>query len=141
MKNVTAVCCATLLSVAGLSAQSGTMAKDKDKMMSEAMTMTGCVAQGANGHFMLTNAMKAGEMKGSMPADMKPMTYDLMGGELKAHVGHKVEVTGMMADKMDAGKLGKDKTSTTAVAGETMSGDMHEGITVKSVKMVAATCP
>jgi hypothetical protein len=76
MKNVTTVCCATLLSVAGLSAQSGTMAKDKDKaMVSGTMMMTGCVAQSAEGHFMLTNAMKAGEMKGPMPADMKPMTY------------------------------------------------------------------
>jgi hypothetical protein len=48
----------------------------------------------------------------------------------------------MMADKkMDAGKIGKDKTSSTAAAGDKMSGDMHQGITVKSVKMVTATCP
>ena len=99
--------------------------------------VTGCVADGSGGHYMLNNAMMAGDMKGQMKEDMKPMSYALTGGNLKAHIGHKVEVTGTMApdrmtkegkmDKMD--KMDKDR----------MAGEMH-GINVKSVKMISASC-
>jgi hypothetical protein len=144
---VTMTCCAIALAVAGLWAQSGTMDKDKmdkgkmDKgMKSGTIMVTGCVADGSGGHYMLNNAMMAGDMKGQMKEDMKPMSYDLMGGNLKAHVGHKVEVTGTMASdkmmkdgKMDKGKMDKmDK--------DKMAGEMHGGINVKSVKMLSATC-
>jgi hypothetical protein len=149
MRNVMAACCATVMSVAALSAQSGTMnkmSKDMD-MKGAAVMMTGCVAAGTGDHYMLTNAMKTGddmkgEMKGGMKDGMKPMSYALMGTDLKAHVGHKVAVTGMMADKMamdgkmdpamDHGKMGKDKS---------MPGDMQGSITVQSIKMVSPTCP
>lgn len=144
MKRVmTAACCAMTLSVAALSAQSGTMDKDKmgKGMKGGTVMMTGCVADGTGGHYMLNNAMMADNMKGQMKDDMKPMSYNLMGGDLKAHVGHKVEVTGTMApdkmmkdgkmDKMGKGTMDKDK----------MSGDAHGAITVKSVKMISATCP
>ena len=144
MKRVmTAACCAMALSVAPLSAQNGTMDKDKMGKRTKGGTvmMTGCVADGTGGHYMLTNAMMAGDMKGQMKDEMKPMSYGLTGGDLKAHVGHKVEVTGTMApdkmmkggrmDKMDKGTMDKDK----------MSGDVHGAITVKSVKMLSATCP
>jgi hypothetical protein len=102
-----------------------------DKGM-KSMTVTGCVAE-KDGHYMLNNAMMAG--------DSKAMTYDLTGGELKAHVGHKVEVTGstdakMMdkgkMDKMDKDKMSKDKMGMS---------DAHGTLQVKSVKMVSATCP
>ena len=51
----------------------------------------------ATDNAMMSSEMK-GDMKGGMKDTMKPMSYMLMGGDLKAHVGHKVEVTGMMAD-------------------------------------------
>src|SRR3954468_9422044 len=91
---VMAMCCAVACSVLLSAAQSGTMDKDKmDKGMKKGtMTVTGCVTQESNGQFMLTNAMMSGDMKG----DMKPMSYDLSGGNLKPHIGHKVEVTGTM---------------------------------------------
>jgi hypothetical protein len=139
---VTMTCCAMAMAVASLSAQSGSMDKmDKGQMdkgmKSGTVMVTGCVADGSGGHYMLNNAMMAGDMKGQMKEDMKPMSYALTGGNLKAHVGHKVEVTGTMApdrmtkegkmDKMD--KMDKDK----------MAGEMH-GINVKSVKMISASC-
>ena len=127
---MTAVCCACLMGAAA-AAQTGSMDKmDKDKMgkdkMSKPMMVTGCVAAGSEtGHYMLTNGMMAGDTTGK--------SYDLMGGELKAHVGHKVEVTGTM----DGGKMGKGKMTKDKMA---MS-DMHTALHVTSVKMIAATCP
>jgi hypothetical protein len=147
MKSVTAMCCAMAFSAVTLSAaQSGTM--DKDKMDKGEMgkgknggtvVMTGCVAEGAGNHYMLTNAMKIGQMKSQIKDDMKETSYDLVGGDLKAHVGHKVEVAGTTAgekmmkdDKMDKmDKMDKDR----------MSGNKHPAITVKSVKMISTTCP
>lgn len=66
-------------------------------------TVTGCVAAGADAkHFTLTGDDKT--------------SYTLVGGTLKPHVGHKVEVTG--------------------TAGKGAATTLH----VKSVKMVAPTC-
>jgi hypothetical protein len=127
---------------AAAAAQTGSMDKmDKDKMakdkMGKPMMVTGCVAAGSEaGHYMLTSGMMAGDTTGK--------SYDLMGGELKAHVGHKVEVTGtiddgkmgkdkmMSKDKMDKDKMAKDKMAMS---------DMHTALHVNSVKMIAATCP
>jgi len=134
---MTAVCCACVLGAAGLSAQADKMDK-MDKGM-KSMTVTGCVAE-KDGHYMLNHAMMAGESKA--------MAYDLMGGELKAHVGHKVEVTGSadakkmgkMDEKMDKkmDKMDKDKMMEKDKMG--MS-EMHGTLHVQSVKMIAATCP
>ncbi len=142
---MTAMCCACVLGVSGIAtAQTGTAGKMDKDMMSKEMKVTGCVAQsgGDMGHYMLNNAMMAdtaGMKKDSMPmkGDMKAMSYMLMGGDLKAHVGHKVEVTGTMADsKMDApskDKMAKDPMAKGMADAQTL--------TVKSVKMIAATCP
>src|SRR3974390_1174049 len=102
-----ALACACVLGAAGLSAAQGDKKMDKmDKMDKgmKSMTVTGCVAE-HDGHFMLNDAMMAG--------DTKTTTYDLMGGDLKAHVGHKIEVTGssakMAKDKMSKDQMSKDK--------------------------------
>src|SRR5579872_6215596 len=83
-----AMCCACLMGATGLAQ----MSTDKDKMandtMGKSITVTGCVAAGSeSGHYILTNGMMAGDATGK--------SYDLTGGQLKAHVGHKVEVTGI----------------------------------------------
>jgi hypothetical protein len=145
---ILAMCCAVAASFVVVSAQSGTM--DHDKTMKQGMknvTMTGCVAEGTGGQYMLTDATKGhakSDMKtgttGHMKGDMKGMTYDLMGGEnLKPHVGHKVEITGMMDSskmmknrKMDKDKMDKDEMGTSDSA--------HGTITVKSMKMISTTC-
>ena len=75
------------------------------------MAYTGCVAAGAKaGSYELKDATAAGSTD--------KMNYDLKGGKFKAHVGHKVEVTG---------------TATKPATGDSV-------LAVKSTKMVAATC-
>jgi hypothetical protein len=75
------------------------------------MAYTGCVAAGTKANtFELKDATAAGSTDKA--------TYDLKGGKFKAHVGHKVEVTG---------------TATKPATGDSV-------LAVKSVKMVAATC-
>ena len=103
---MTAVCMAALMATTA-AAQMPPMDKgkmpagkmDKSKM-GKAITVTGCVAAGTDAeHFTLTDGMMAGETTGK--------SYSLMGGEVKAHLGHKVAVTGTMEtmagkDKMEA---------------------------------------
>ena len=140
---MTAVCCACVLGAAGVSAAQADKKMDKMDKGMKSMTVTGCVAE-KDGHYMLNNAMMAG--------DTKAMAYDLMGGDLKAHVGHKVEVMGstdtkMMGkgkmDKMDKDKMSKDKMMEKDKMDKDKMGmsEMHSMLHVKSVKMISATCP
>ena len=136
---MTAVCCAGVLGMAGVSAaQEHQMEKGKMDTMGKGtmpMSVTGCVSE-KDGHYMLDNAMMAGDMKDMPAGDAKAMSYHLTGGALKAHVGHKVEITGSMDPKMGAmgkGKMmDKDKMETS---------DTHGTLAVKSVKMISTTCP
>ena len=126
---MTAVCWACVLGAAGLSAGQTDKKMDKMGKNMKSMTVTGCVAE-KGGHYMLNNAMMAG--------DTMAMAYDLMGGDLKAHVGHKVEVTGSTDSKMMAkGKMDKDKMMEKD---KIAMSDMHGTLHVKTVKMIATTC-
>jgi hypothetical protein len=119
---IPALCCSCIIGLAAFAGAQDKPAK-MDKPMGKEMKVTGCVAAGADAdHFMLNDATMGGDM--AMKADAKPMSYALMGGNLKPHVGHKVEVTGTMA---------KPKSGDAAMA------DAH-ALDVKSVKMIAATC-
>jgi len=136
---------AAVLSVA-VGAQSDTMAKG-DKMEMKDATYTGCIEAGATaGTFVLTHiaadhmgkdsmkkdAMKTDTMKkdtmakDTMAKDtMAPTTLTLTSAsvDVRRHLGHKVSVTGSAAHgKIDA--MAKDT----------------QGFTVKSLKMVAASC-
>jgi len=136
----------------GVRAQSGgAMAKDgkMDKMETPTKTYTGCLAAGAEtGTFTLTHvmaddhmgkdamkkdAMKSDTMskdamkKDSMSKDNMAhdtsMTMSSKSVDLGKHIGHKVTVTGSSGpDKMDA--MGKNRSA----------------FTVKSLKMVSASC-
>jgi len=158
MKLLTAICVATVFNVGpSLSAQSGAMDKDqmdkKGMMQDGQMTVSGCVAAGnAPGQYMLTNAMMMGDMmnKAMMDKDkMKEpgmtvgymMSYELVGGDLKAHMGHKVEVTGTMS-KMDMDRMGKMDKMTRMERDKMMSEkDMKPmRLNVKSIKMDSANC-
>jgi hypothetical protein len=61
-------------------------------------------------------------------------SFDLIGGRLKAHVGHKVEVIGITSDR----KLNNRDLFSAAIGSST-----HEKatLTVSSLKMMAAKCP
>lgn len=138
-------------------AQTGSM--DKGMMKGDAMTVTGCVAAGkTSGQFMLTNAMTGHDTmakdtmakdtmgKGTMAPGMGEhmMSYDLVGGDVKGHMGHKVEVTGTMS-KADMDKMHKmgsmdqgDKSKMSGMADKDMPAMK---LMVTSVKMISATCP
>ena len=135
---MTAVCCACALGVAGVSAaQEHQMEKGKMGQMGKdmkPMSVTGCVAE-KDGHYMLDNAMMAGDAKAMPAGDAKATSYHLTGGALKAHVGHKVEITGSMNPTM--GTMGKGKMMDKDKMG---TPDDHGTLTVKSVKMISTTC-
>lgn len=156
-RSITAMCIITLLGIGtAASAQYPTTppkpATPKEDIAQKAttkageLTVSGCVAPGKDeGQFMLTNAMRAGGKMATdtMPSETKgahPMSYELVGGtNLKAHVGHKVEVTGSMA-KMDGDAM--PKSGTTAKEKMAAGHDMQAmKLNVSSVKMVSATCP
>ena len=145
----------------GLSLGAGAFAetsRDQDKpMMKEGqMTVSGCVAAGmATGDFMLTNAMMMGKMmdKEMMDKDKmsKPgmsgdhmMSYQLVGGDnLKAHMGHKIEVMGTMS-KMDM-EMAARMHKMSKVEKDKMMADKDmmkaKKLNVTSFKMISATCP
>ena len=152
-----AILIAAVSSVA-LGAQSGgTMAKsdkmDKmDKMEMMDANYTGCIEAGSTaGTFVLMHVAAADQVGKDMKKDamakdtmakdamakdgmshesMAPTTLTLTGSavDLSKHLGHKVWITGSRAhekmDPMEKGSVGKSTSS----------------FTVKSLKMVAATC-
>ncbi|MBA2260759.1 MAG: hypothetical protein H0W18_17875 [Acidobacteria bacterium] len=160
-KQLTAIGMAVAFGVGGVGyAQSSGMDKgqmDKGMKKDGAVTMSGCLTAGKNsGHYMLTNAMMMGSMMGKdkMSKDkMEPgmsghmMSYDLVGGgDLKAHLGHKMEVTGTMSksdmDKMhkmgSMSQMEKDKMEKEKMDKGMMAEAMK--LNVKSVKMVSESC-
>jgi len=145
MTSSVAMLIAVVLSVTAIAQSRGTTAKvDKmDKMGMKDTTHTGCVEAGsAPGTFMLTHLTADDHMgkdtmkKATMAHDtmgkdaMAPTTFSLASAsvDLSKHVGHKVSVTGSSAHgQMDAMEKDTMAKSTSA-------------FTVKSLKMVAASC-
>jgi hypothetical protein len=120
---------------------------DQKTIQSIKVKVIGCVARGPEaGHFRLTNASLRGDDVPSTKGTVGKVgsgqdvsfenssSFDLIGGELKAHLGHKVEVIGITSDT----KLNHSESFRTAIGSST-----HEKatLTVNAVKMIAATCP
>ncbi len=101
-------------------------------------TITGCVAQSGalyrlNQAIIGTDPDVDTQARPSPEGTPKILSYALVGADLKAHLGHKVEVTGTLTS---------DRTSKDAAAMKEIPGMKPAGtLTVKSVKMVAETCP
>jgi hypothetical protein len=144
-----AVLVAAVLSVGAAAQASGTMAKGDtmDKMEMTDATYTGCIEAGtAPGTFMLTHVAADAIGKDAMKKDSMnkdPMAKDTMAPtaltlasssvDLSKHLDHKVAITGSAAhDKMDA--MGKDTMVKDAMMKDASA------FTVKSLKMVAASC-
>jgi hypothetical protein len=146
----------------------------------QTMNITGCVMQADTpGSFVLTNARMSNDSPTGTPqpsredtrntsaaaasaarpgtASPAAMRYALhWTGDLKAHVGHQVEVTGRMASAATSGSgaVGTSGTApgaanpnmptgNTGTAGTTGSGTTTAAapaFNVESVKMIAATC-
>jgi len=101
-------------------------------------TITGCVAQ-SGALFRLNQAIIGtdpdvdAQARPSPEGTPKMLSYGLIGADLKAHLGHKVEVTGTITSD----RTSKDTTAIKEIPGVKPAGTL----TVKSVKMVAETCP
>jgi hypothetical protein len=102
-------------------------------------TITGCVAQ-SGAVYRLDHAIVATDPDDTQnrpgtEASATPniMSYTLVGTDLKAHLGHKVEVTGTISSD----KPSKDAADIKGVPGMKLVGTLN----VKSVKMVSNTCP
>ena len=119
---------------------------DQKTIQSIRVKVIGCVAGGTEaGRYLLTNAFLSGDDipstagtvgKAGSGKDVSfenSPSYDLIGGDLKAHVGHKVEVIGITSDT----KLNNSDSFSAAIGSST-----HEKatLTVSSVKVLAATC-
>jgi hypothetical protein len=106
-------------------------------------TVTGCVGRGATADtYVLTNVTRDGEA--AVKDASKTGTLLLSGSDIdiSTHVGHQVSVTGMHAATGGAigttgatdVKPGSESTRTTTGA------KVPAGFTVKSLKMISATC-
>ena len=108
-------------------------AADKDK--GKNITLTGCLGQGTDANtFTLTSASSKDPTPASTKANPpSEKTYALTpasGVDLKAHVGHKVTITG----RHEGGsELARTEPGAAAA--------MPHKIEVKSVKHVSPTCP
>jgi len=126
------------------------------------VTVTGCLAKGTAGGFQLTNARvepassttttaggtttTAGGAtttgtSGTSAVPGAPMSWMVSGdNDLEKHVGHKITVTGKTAWDPSMKSTTPPPTTTTATGSTTTAGS-EPRLDVKSIKMVAATCP
>ena len=120
---------------------------DRKTIQSIRVRVIGCVAGGSEaGHYRLTNAFLSGDDVPSAAGTVgragsgqdlsfeNSPSFDLIGGDLKAHAGHKVEVIGITSDT----KLNKSASFSSAIGSST---EEKATLTVSSVKMIAAKCP
>jgi hypothetical protein len=147
MKSIGPALCLSVFCAAALGAQtSETETKSKIAVKGgKDVQVTGCIEPTAGGSgYMLTNAAdKTGALH----------SYILVSDEndLSKHVGHRVQISGKAADQGDAKVKTETKTKTKVEAGddkETRSKSEVQGdlsgmpfLGVKSVKMIAASCP
>jgi len=134
-----------------LAAQTATPTPGAGKAPSNAqaktVTLTGCVVQGVDAdHYQLANAVRREQPPASTArvgasstvrsdkagANDRTAPYDLQGGEFKAHLGHRVEITGTNGT---TGKTSDVATDSSAAARNTLP-----KFNVLSVKMLSTSC-
>jgi hypothetical protein len=137
---------AGLAAVLSAQAPSSNGKVDQKAVQSIRVKVIGCVAGDAQaGRYTLTGAFLSGDdspstvgtagKKGS-GKDLSfenSLSYDLIGGRLKAHEGHEVEIIGITSDA----KLNNREARRSAVGSST---HQRATLTVESVKMLAAQC-
>jgi len=77
--------------------------------------ITGCVMDGEDGSFVLTNVQ---EMSGGKMSPTSSIYWLSTTKGLKEQVGHKVEVTGTFSPSRDQGKTGKIKIKSDPATGQ-----------------------
>ncbi len=143
----------------GLSAQSPAPAAHQDKVAPQMMTLTGCVSAGEKPDtYLLTHVAASADPVGTSGRNAPEPFYWLDSPDkLKAHVGHKVVVTGMLDDDLDKTKIerkdGEVKVETERTkevktpAGSSAAAALPESgkqvsykVKVKTVTMLASSC-
>src|SRR5262245_5757404 len=78
-----------------------------DKVAPRRVPLTGCVTAGEKATtYMLNNVVASDATVGTSGSTVAPPFYWLDSpGKLKAHVGHKVAITGMLDDDVDKTKV------------------------------------
>jgi hypothetical protein len=119
---------------------------DRRAIQSIRVKVLGCVISGPKGRFRLMNASLSGD---GIPASAgtsgrtasgedlsfeNSRSFDLIGNRLEAHVGHTVEIVGITSDA----KLNNSDSFSAAIGS---SAHEKATLTVRSVKMIATTCP
>lgn len=113
----------------------------------DTVAMTGCVALGDKpGEYVLNPTAEGAGSTSPDPThpapaadtarDGKVMSYQLKGGELKGHIGHKVVVTGTLEDYKPSTSAHQMPGATAVIAADLASRALH----VKSVKMIGSSC-
>ena len=143
---------ASLGLVAGLAAVSSAQAPspnvtvDPKPVQSIRVKVIGCVAADTGaGRYILTDAFLSGDDtpstigtagkigSGKDLSFENSRSYDLIGGRLKAHVGHEVEIIGITSDA----RLNNRDALSSAIGS---SKQEKTTLTVDSVKLLAAKC-
>jgi hypothetical protein len=120
---------------------------DRKAIQSIRVKVIGCVASGPQAdHYRLTNAVLSGDTNPSpvgtsgragsgedLSFENSP-SFDLIGGHVSAHIGHKVEIVGITSDT----RLNNTDSFNSAIGS---SARERATLTVRSVKMITATCP
>jgi hypothetical protein len=125
--------------------ENGTMAHEA--IHSIRVKVIGCVANGTElGQYRLTNAFLSGDGVRSRAGTAgragsgqdlsfeNSSSFDLIGGRLAAHLGHKVEVIGITSDT----KMNHRDSFHLAIGSSTQD---KATLTVSSVTRIAAPCP
>lgn len=111
-----------LLPVAMFGQSGSGMAQSGSSMSGQSVSATGCLQRGQ-------------EHAGYYLTDENGKTWELMGSNLGAHVGHKVTVSG---SEMEASKSHETKVESAEKA--EAGSNQHADLKVTNVKMVSESC-
>lgn len=139
-------------------AQSDTKRGDKKMSSSKTVALTGCLREGDQLNTFVLADVDASALgmheRGTTPAapgttgtagTAAKTTVRLIGGgsvNLKDHVGHKVEITGMLVPqgRRSGRTTGTTGDTTSRTPGATPTDTDHPRLNVRSLKHIAGTC-
>jgi len=133
---------ALLSTAATIAAQQAAAKPASESPAPNSVTLKGCVAE-SMGRYMLKDAVIVKPVPTPTPAAAaEPVTtppaadqiYGLIGPQLRAHVGHQVEIVGTMPPNADSGNAQASQDP------ERTAHPMAGTVNVKTVTMLASTC-
>lgn len=165
---LTALCLAATASwviAVGADTTRTTAGQQKNSKTEKTVTLTGCLEEGLVANtFVLKDVINladtwgtsggtgstsgssgmSDETRGTSGSTISVELLPMRGVELKAHLGHKVEITGIPSE-MDHSKDNKDSTGTSGSGmgqngSSGMSMTMEHRVKVQSIKHVSDTC-